>query len=132
MWVRVADATGPQAVVLAKAPTARGHGRTADSTDIFARKHPCPQASAVSSPTAPAQVEMVERRPLYYYRRQPGRACRSFRSDALDATRINLSRLAILPIANKRGSQTMDACFATRYVAVVGLVTLAVMFGVVP
>src|SRR6266404_610528 len=26
----------------------------------------------------------------------------------------------------------MDACFATRYVAVVGLVTLAVMFGVVP
>src|SRR5260221_11605796 len=26
----------------------------------------------------------------------------------------------------------MDACFATRYVAVVGLVTFAVMFGVVP
>ena len=38
---------------------------------------------------------MVERLPLYYYRRQPGRARRDFRSDALDATRVDRSRLAI-------------------------------------
>jgi hypothetical protein len=34
-------------------------------------------------------VEMVESHPLYYYRRQPGRACRDFRSDALDLVAID-------------------------------------------
>ena len=67
----------------------RGHGRS-------------------SRGAAPARSEMVEKRPLYYYLRRPGGACRAFRPDAVRATRGSLSRLAILAIANEGGAN--NAC----------------------
>src|SRR5437867_12801798 len=76
---------------------------------------------------------MVERRPLYYYLRQPEVLGGNFRSNAERRASADPTRKAITAFAkNGWRSQSMYASLSMRGVAAAGLVTLAILLGAAP